>query len=310
MDIKSLSPRELLLNPINLLHQVFTALLPGVLVLVLLMLKHSPLIPAALGTASMLGYKSIIALALLIAFILGRVVQSGMLLVFKIASWVIALIKESSAERATKRESEKATDQRGGAELEAEPATGILTLQTLDASDTSAKEDPTTAQPLKLTAEQETARHFFTALLMGTVVAKDGSAFDSWRAGRAHLGLAMMSGFVLILASFYPGDGLRLYEFGGGVLLVVSAIIEALELERLRIEAIGNAVGQVIASHSVEENTEILQMTARVLPVIMKHVNPTPDENKPAEIVAEIAETSAPARPAQAERNQRKRHRR
>ena len=143
-----------------------------------------------------------------------------------------------------------------------------------------------------LTSEQQTARSFYTALLMGTVLARDGSAFDSVEAKRANAGLAAASGVVLIIGSCYPGDGLRLQELAGGIFLLVASIIDGQQLNRLKIEAIGSAVGQVIASHTVKENVEILSMAAKVLPVITKNINPVDSEMQSAEMVQEIAERS------------------
>jgi hypothetical protein len=55
MDVKEIPVRALLLSTLHLLHQFTTAFLPGVLVIFVLMMKHSPLIPAALSATGMLG---------------------------------------------------------------------------------------------------------------------------------------------------------------------------------------------------------------------------------------------------------------
>src|ERR1035437_6049012 len=149
MDIKSLSPREVLLHPMDLLHQLFTTLLPGVLVLVLLMLKHSALIPAALGTTGMLGYNSRIALALLIAFVVGRIIQSGTVLVLRSAGWAGSLLKERPERRVPEESHGRTTPQQGGAEQDAQLASGVLTLQTVNAGDSSTKPPDAPAKPAK-----------------------------------------------------------------------------------------------------------------------------------------------------------------
>jgi len=147
-------------------------------------------------------------------------------------------------------------------------------------------------KPTKLTPEQEVSRHFYTALLLGTVVTRDGSTFDSWEAYRAHLGLILTSGCVLLVASFFPGDGLRGYEFVGGVLLMIMGVLQGRELNRVRIEAIGSAAGQFIAAHTVDENIEILQAMHKLLPIVTKHISPVPGEKEPMQIVTELAEKS------------------
>jgi hypothetical protein len=154
----------------------------------------------------------------------------------------------------------------------------------------SAKDKPKKAE--KLTPEQETNRHFFSALLLGTVVEKDAAVFDAWVAQRASVGLILNCGCVLLLACFYPGDGLRIYECCGGILLVLMGLHQVKDLSRIRVEALGSALGQFISAHSVEENLEILQAVNPVLPIVMKHINPTASEKEPAQIVKEIAEKS------------------
>jgi hypothetical protein len=145
---------------------------------------------------------------------------------------------------------------------------------------------------------------------LGTVVAKDGSTFDSWESARAHLGLVLTSGCVLLVAGFFPGDGLRAYEFVGGVLLTIMGVIQARELNRMRIEAMGSAVGQFIAAHTIDENIEILKAVHKFLPVITKHINPSPDEKEPVRIVTELAEKSGSAGSLKLNRPGKKRRRR
>lgn len=271
MDLKvpEIKARELLLHPMNLLHQVYTALLPGILVVFLLMLKHRPVVAHFLSATTMLGYKSQIVLGLFIAFVIGKVVQSAAVIFAKSLTPLATRIKNKQATEA------------------------------------AAKSGTAEPKPVTLTADQESTRSFFTAMLMGTVLARDGSAFDSWEAKRAHLGLAISCGFVLMAGCCFPGDGLRVPEFLGGLLLFASALAEGRNLQTVKIEAIGGAVGQVIASHTVSENTEILKAAAKVLPIITKHINPSASEQKPVDIVTEIAESTSPGiaapRPAQAQ---------
>jgi hypothetical protein len=271
-DAKGLPAKQLLLFPMNMLHQFFTALLPGVLALFLLMMKHSSLIPAALSATSMLGYKTRIGLALLVAFVVGRVFQSALLVCTKLLRWLPARFKKANA-----------------------TPTPPEVLQPESASrehPANASEAPTkpTGQPVELTPEQLKARHFFGGLLMGTVVAQESTTFDYWEAHRAHLGFFLNSGLVLLVASFYPGDGLRIYELAGGVLLLFMGLVQAVELSKVRSESLGKAVGQLIASHSVEENVKILQFASILLPIITKHINPAAGELEPVKIVKEIAE--------------------
>ena len=75
-------------------------------------------------------------------------------------------------------------------------------------------------------------------------------------------------------------------------MLVLSGLIQGRDLNRIKIEALGGALGQFIAAHSVEENKELLAAVAPVLPIVMKHINPTASEKEPVKIVTEIAEHS------------------
>jgi hypothetical protein len=306
MDLKlpEISARELLLHPMNLLHQVSTALVPGILVFFLLMLKHSPLIAHSTSATGMLGYKSRIVLLLLIAFIVGRVVQSMTVIGLKILLKAIALWNswrdhaKASTITAAKTGIQSATTSETDSQKQT-PASESVTLQRGNETQpieeievNSSESAPEHTVPKELTPAQQTARAFYMSLLMGTVLARDGSAFDSFEAKRANLGLAAAAGVVLIIGSCYPGDGLRLQELAGGIFLFVASVIDGHQLNQLKIEAIGSAVGQVIASHTVKENVEILSMAAKVLPVITKHINPEDSEMQSAEMMQEIAERS------------------
>jgi len=211
------------------------------------MLKRSAPVHNALSATDMLGYKTRIALGLLIALVLCKLIQATIILgsrsAVSLGAWLS--IKAGSP------------------------------LQR------------------KLTPEQESNKLFFTALVLGTVVGKDGAVFDKWDAERANVGLALASGVVLLLASICPGDGLRVYEFIAGLLLVASGLIQGAAREKLQLEAVANAAGQFIAAHNVQENKEILAAVAPLLPIVMQHINPAAVGNDPVQIVTEIAEKAA-----------------
>jgi hypothetical protein len=305
---KEISIREILLSPLNLFNHISTALLPGVLVIFMMMLKHSKFVPAAVAVTGGLGYKTKICLALLIALIIGRAVQSGTFLGFKVIGWLASKAPEP-ANHMQKHNSEK--------ELDGEPETSTSALVRdglsqntagllpKNNSDSDAPKPEThsgnCAGPLKstpaqqkLTPEQESSKHFFSGLLMGTVISADSPLFDSWEAQRAHVGLVLNSGIVLLLSSFWPGDGLRGYEAAVGALLIIMGAIQSRDLNRNRIELMGRGLGQVIASHTLEENLANLQIAARILPTISKHINPTAPEQEPVKIVTELAEKNSP----------------
>lgn len=302
MDLKTVEKiptRELLLSPLYLFHHFTTTLVPGVLAVFLLMMKGSPLVHVAMSATDMMGYKTRVALGLLVAFVIGKVIQAGVLLIAKTVAWIVAKAK-ATAHETPKVESEEAEGKPAAegkpkqeSESPAQASPEILPPEEKsEEKPTGETKDAALKTPAKLTPEQETNRQFFTALLLGTVLAKDGSAFDKWDSQRANLGLALTSGCVLLLAGFYPGDGLRVYEFAGGLLLVVSGLVQGQALNQIKIEAMGNALGQFIAAHNVEENKEILAAVAPVLPIVMKHINPTASEKEPVQIVTEIAEKS------------------
>jgi hypothetical protein len=321
-DAKGIPAKEILLSPFHMLHQVSTALLPGILVIFMMMLKHSPLIPSALSATSMLGYRTRICLALLIALVIGRVIQSIAFIFSKFCAVLAAKMKEMPVRKQSTAEGKKETEHtvpiedakvsgESNAQAKPEVLSPVVPPGEDGKSETEEKAaDGNTNTSNKLTPEQETSRHFFTGILLGTVVAKDGSAFDSWEAQRAHIGLILGSGFVLLGSSIYTGDGLRLYELIGGLVLIVMGALQGRELSRVRIELLGNAVGQFIAAHTIEENIEILQAVGRVLPIIAKRINPTTAENEPVQIVAEIAEKSGQkAATVQNVRRKNRRHR-
>lgn len=280
-------------------------MIPGLLAVFILMMKHSPLVPATLSVTSMMGYKTRIVLVLLISTIIGKIIQAGVLLIVKFLIWTVANAKTAfetpNVPKVSndKTESEKTVEKTTSLAEPKENSAGAAQVSPEILPPEAASEEKSARptqdgpkQPEKLTPEQETNRQFFTAMVLGTVLAKDGSAFDKWDSHRANVGLGLNCGCVLLVASFYPGDGLRAYEFLGGLMLVLSCIIQGRTLNQLKIEALGSALGQFIAAHNVEENKEIVLAVAKVLPVVMKHINPTESEKEPAQIVTEIAEKS------------------
>jgi hypothetical protein len=197
--------------------------------------------------------------------------------------------KRGHASEESSKKSEVATATEDGSIAESKPE--ILPPEPVAEEKGKEKKKDTPQPPAKLTPQQKISRQFFTALLQGTVV-KDRSSFDSLEALRSYRGMMLSSGCVLVAASFYPGDGLRIYECIAGIVLVIAAILQSEQAEELHVEILGSAVGQVIASHTIEDNIEILKMVSKVLPVISQHINPTPGEKEPMQIVAEIAEKS------------------
>ena len=294
MDIKmpEVPARQLLLHPLNLLHEISSALLPGILGIFILMLKHSSLMAAALAATWMLGYKSRIVLGLLVALVIGRVVQSAALIAVKILSAFTTWLKNKvTSKEGPQLVSHVVSEMKGTAET---PGSSELILPASSEAEFVPQntQQESAPAPLKLTPEQESIRGFFLSLLMGTVLARDGSAFDSWESARSRIALTFGSGCVLLTAACYPGDGLRLQELIGSVLLITAALTQMRGLGQVKIEAIGAAMGQVIAAHTVKENTEILQMASKILPVITKHINPNAEEIKPVVIVTEVADST------------------
>lgn len=307
MDLKptqEIPVRELLLYPMHLLHQISVALVPGVLALFIVALKHPAIIPLAFSSIGMLGYKTRIVIGLILCFVIGKVVQAAVFVPFRLATTAAnkyrrekdALTKDQVAVK-----NENAAESNGvvvgtlgGAEIlppgNVDP--GVVSQEKTEphpemeeALGKSTKKAPA------LTPEQETARHFFGTLVLGTVAAV-GPAFDQYEALRAQLGLMLNCGAVLMIASCVPGDGLRLYEGLGGILLFAMGVMQGKDLAHIKIEAIGGAVGRFIAAHSIKENLEILKYVTAILPVITKHINPTSTENEPVKIATEIAEKS------------------
>ena len=96
MDLKTVEKipvRQLLLSPMYLLHHFTTAMVPGVLAVFVLMMKQSLLVSAALSATGMLGYKTRIVLGLLVAFVLGKIIQAAILLILKFVGWIVAKAK-------------------------------------------------------------------------------------------------------------------------------------------------------------------------------------------------------------------------
>jgi hypothetical protein len=242
---KEIPGRELLLHPLNMLHQIFAGLIPGVLAIFVALMKHSRVIPAAMSVTGMLGYKTRVVLAVVLAFVIGRIVQSCTLAIAVTARKLSEWLKIRTGNAAT------------------------------------------------LTPSQEQARNFVVAVAFGTVLAKDGSAFDAWESQRAQIGMMLNAGLVLIAASFFPGDGLRMCELMSGLILFLIGIQQGTKLDGVKLQAVGSAVGQFLAAHTVDENKEIIKAVAPILPILAKHVQPMQSEAEPAAILKEVMEQGA-----------------
>lgn len=304
MEIKELPAKEILLSPLNLLHTLFVVLVPGLLVIFLLAMKHSPIITAAESLSGTLGYKTKVAVVLFFAFVVGKVVQSVVVLAATSFSWMGVKLEErtkKSKSDASKEDSyidEPVGEYQAPKSHDGQTAPEIFIAKYEENQTTPDAEVIDTAKPKpekkvsKLTPSQKASRRFFIAFALGALMSKESRALDPWETNRVWAGLSLCSGLVLLAASPFPGDGLRIYELVGGILLTIMGVIQSRELNESIVDFMGQATGRIIAQHTVEENLEILQMTSKILPVITQHINPTPGEEQPIKIVEEIAEQS------------------
>jgi MFS family permease len=92
-----LPAREILLKPVNLIHHSLTALLPGLLALSFVLLKHPVVMPEYSALTDIFGYKTRMCLAVLAALITGLVVQSLVSLLASAAWGVVSLSEKKPA---------------------------------------------------------------------------------------------------------------------------------------------------------------------------------------------------------------------
>jgi hypothetical protein len=93
--IKEISARQLLLAPMYLLYEVYAALIPGILFLLLFLLKGSRFIASAVLATAMLGYKTKIVLALVVAFVIGKITLSSVSIVCHFLSVPLHWLKKT-----------------------------------------------------------------------------------------------------------------------------------------------------------------------------------------------------------------------
>jgi hypothetical protein len=209
--LKEISVRQLLLAPMYLLHELYAALIPGVIFLFLFLLKGSHFMASAFSTTAMLGYKTRLVLLTVIAFVIGKVMQSVVVLgcqwLAAIWRWPVTLIKRRQ--------------------------------KTL--SGTPEK---------KLTESDQDCRHLLIGVFKGITLAKDGSEFDQHERQRATAGFLMNLGCVLLIAGCYPGDGLRAYELAGGVMCMITGVAQSNELHLVYSYAFGLGLGNFLSQQS------------------------------------------------------------
>lgn len=218
--VKEISARQLLLAPIYLLHEVYAALIPGILFLLLFLLKGSRLIASAVLATAMLGYTTKIVLALLVAFVIGKITLSSVSIVTGFLEVPVHWLKKKLEERRDRAIVPKGTPQK------------------------------------KLTEADKRNRQMLTGVLKGIILSKEGSYFDLHERQRSTAGFLLNSGLVMLIASCYPGDGLRSYELAGGVILLVAGLKESMELPGIATHTLGLGLGSYFSQRAASEKWE------------------------------------------------------
>ncbi len=221
--IKAISVRQLLLAPIYLLHELYAALIPGVIFLFLFLLKRSHFVASVVSATTMLGYKTRLVLLTLIAFVIGKVLLSVVSLGCR---WLAAILRW--------------------------PVTLIKRWQ---------KSLPVTPEE-KLTDPDQERRYLLIGVFKGIILAKDGSDFDPHERQRATAGFLLNLGLVLLIAGCYPGDGLRGFELAGGVMCMITGLGQSRELHLIYSHAFGVGLGNFLSQQSGKgriEPTELLE---------------------------------------------------
>jgi hypothetical protein len=117
----------------------------------------------------------------------------------------------------------------------------------------------------KLTEADKRRQQLLTGVLKGVVLSKDGSDFDPHERQRSAAGFLLNSGFVMLIASCYPGDGLHKYELAGGVLLLIAGFRESMQLPGIVAHTFGLGLGSYFSQRPASGNFEPAKLLETVL---------------------------------------------
>jgi hypothetical protein len=257
-----------LLGPLSLATELFGALIPGSVFLILTCVKLRWVTPIL--TYTLVGYVTKVVLALLASYIIGKVSLSAINLVSDSVTWLVRKLKPSKEEP---------------------PAANPTYLQFLLRTFSNLKRTPWFT-------------NFLGGLMGASILSNKSDTFHHYTASKSEAAFHLNTGLLLITASLVPGDGhFRVLEVGAGAILLAGGVRQTSENSRLMAGFLGMALNDYLKSHSPEKVLGTLVTLLKVGATLAKTpagsevpAAPFPAEEAATETTTETAEVSTPDR--------------
>ena len=228
-----------LLGPLSFAIDLFGALIPGSVFLILTCVKLRWVTPIL--TYAIVGYVTKVVLAFLASYVIGKVSLSVIGLVTDSVTWLAGKLKTSKVEP---------------------PAANPTALQSL----------------FRVVSKLIKSGPWFTSFLGGllgaSILSNKSDLFHHYTASQAEESFHLNTGLLLVVASLIPGDGhFRWLEVGAGAILLAGGIRRTFQSHLLMAGSFGMALNDYLTSHSPEKVAGTLAALVKILALLAK----TPD---------------------------------
>ena len=238
-----------LLGPLSLATEIFGALIPGCVFMILVGIKRQW--ATAILSYPLVGYKSKIAVALLASYILGKVVLSIVALSVELLKWFAEKLKTKEAQK---------------------PQPAANQLQVL-----------ATLVSEYLGSASESFRAFIGGLVAGPILSGKFQAFEHYAAHEASTLFHLSTGLIFILCAAIPGDGnFRVIEGVAGALLLLRGVRSISQSEQIVAGFLGVALNQYLRDLQPRQVASGLKAAWAVIAQLSKTPVPTPADSPSA----------------------------
>ena len=225
-----------LLGPLSLATELFGALIPGLVFLILTCVKLRWVTPVLSYTLA--GYVTKAVIALLASYVIGKVSLSAISVVSDSVKWLAGKLKPNKEEP-----------------LPANPTA----LQSL----------------LRVVSKLARSGPWFTTFLGGlvgaSILSNKSDLFHHYTASQAEESFHLNTGLLLIVASLIPGDGhFRVLEVGAGAILLAGGIRQMFQDHLLMAGSFGMVLNDYLKSYPPEQVVGVLLALAKLLAKLAK----------------------------------------
>lgn len=255
----------MLLGPLSLATELFGALIPGFVFLILTCVKLRWVTPIL--TYTLAGYVTKVVLALFASYVIGKVSLSAISLVSDLVTWLAGKLKPNKKEEP--------------------PAANPTALQSL----------------FSVVSKLMRSGPWFTTFLGGlvgaSILSNKSDLFHHYTASQAEESFHLNTGMLLIMASLIPGDGhFRVLEVVAGAILLADGIRQKSQDRLLMAGSYGMVLNDYLKSHSPEKVVGTLAALVKFLAALAKapagsEVPTTPATEAATGTPAETAQTAS-----------------